>query len=1629
MTIVDVTGYLDPSNPLSGLVGTQINGKDVWSAYQTAQHIANYRNIWSDTRAGDVAPDLEVSYHFVLGEIAPNGVLKDFGPGQQEMTHQVFNHISEITNLTFREVVTETDADHANLHLNNQNHAYGGGGAYIPHQGDGGISIGGLGSTTAHFQNGSYTQHLLYHEAAGHALGLRHPGFYNGSVDYATEVDHWNDSRQYTQMSYLGAGTTGGGTGSLSTMGLHDILALQIEYGVNETTNTGNDTYGYNASESGGVYDFTTGVAYMGFSIWDAAGIDTLDFSGSGKGTEIDLREGSFSTVNGFAHNVSIAYGAVVENAVGSVHNDAILGNTVNNLIHGGQGHDVIRGGVDAVPDFTADESHFTGIEINADPLVRNQYLQVDDLQGLSDQAFTIEMMVDVIRVPNGGIQFASYAVSGSTNEFVLSSQGGSGKLEVIINGATYITTIAEERLVDGQPHRLSVSWDSNDGALNIYVDGELADNTTHQAGNPLTIGGTLVLGQDQDSVGGGFQAQEVLQGTIGDIRIFNEVRTATQINDNRFVTLIGNEQGLVNNWQVQAGDTTTVIDVALANPAVNLTDLLPGSFTASQSSIYPGGDINLILDDDTNTFNHTLNTGNEWVLLTFDEVRDITTVSLQNRPGQGHRLNGTTVSVLDGQGNVIYTSAAITGAGNSEVFSFTFPATLSASAVRIDQDTNFLHIAELNVFGPAPAGVTVDPALLNTDITIHNGGTVHDTAPVIDTSPDNDTLYGEQGNDVLRGGWGNDTLYGHGGNHAQDNPFAATTALTLNEGVTNQYLEIANYQGISGANSAVAFTIEMIVNGLSGYNELLSYANGQSSNAFLISLNNNSNISILYRGSNHDTGIASSALNDGGMHRFSISWDGSSATSEYVIYIDGVEAGRGTHPRQNWQLDAGTLIFGQEQDAIGGGFQSSQILSGDVADIRVFNDVRTAQEIADNAFAPIANPTNETGLVSNWQVDDASIINTAVTDVIGGTAIAIKGIDPADQVNALNANIDAIAINQNGLSNQYIGAADYSGISGATNSLQFSVEMMIDNLGNGYTPLMSYALPSNDNAIIFELLNNNNFSFDFAGANLDTTISGAVLRDGNPHRLSITWDGSSAAGEIIVYIDGVEAGRTTHPRQNFQLDGGGFLMFGQEQDSVGGGFRSDQTLNADIGDIRIYNDIRTAPEILANANQPLDTVGLADTNLVNNWQLDGNSIANLAVADVNGGVALNIGSSALTTTQIGNWDNDTLLGGLGNDTLIGGLGDDVLDGGDGIDTASYTEDNAGVVVNLSLATDQAVGTVSGTDQLSSIENIIGGSGVDTLTGDSNNNVLDGGLGDDVLNGGAGNDTASYAEDSAGVVVNLSFATDQAVGTVSGIDQLSSIENIIGGSGVDTLTGDSNNNIFEGGGGAQDIIDGGAGLDTASYVSSGAGVSVNLFNGETGQTGDAAGDILTRIENLTGSDFNDVFVGQGQNNTLSGGGGLDILTGGMAIDILFGGSGDDMLYGDVSDYFMTVAKFTAEGLAQFGNDNLFGGAGNDTLQAGIGDDRLDGGAGNDSLSGGRGNDTFVFGTGFGNDTIIDFYGKGGVGDHIDFSGNGGVNSLADLTISYQNGTALITTAEGTITLENVGPLTDDVFLF
>ena len=245
------------------------------------------------------------------------------------------------------------------------------------------------------------------------------------------------------------------------------------------------------------------------------------------------------------------------------------------------------------------------------------------------------------------------------------------------------------------------------------------------------------------------------------------------------------------------------------------------------------------------------------------------------------------------------------------------------------------------------------------------------------------------------------------------------------------------------------------------------------------------------------------------------------------------------------------------------------------------------------------------------------------------------------------------------------------------------------------------------------------------------------------------------------------------------------------------------------------------------------------------------------------------------------------------------------------------------------------------------------------------------------------------------------------------------------GSGNDTLTG---------GGGADKLI-GGGGNDTANYSTSAKGVTVNLaLTTKQVSKGDAAGDVLSSIENVSGSAFADKLTGNSKNNVLSGLAGADKLSGGAGADtanysasktgvtVNLGLASEQDSKGDASgDTLTSIESVTGSNFA-----DLLTGTGKSNVITGL--------AGNDTLTGNGGNDKFVFAKGFGKDTITDFTEGKGLGDVIRLSMGTSFDSFAEITShTTQRGddTVITFNANTTLTLDLVqkSALAADDFLF
>jgi Ca2+-binding RTX toxin-like protein len=345
-------------------------------------------------------------------------------------------------------------------------------------------------------------------------------------------------------------------------------------------------------------------------------------------------------------------------------------------------------------------------------------------------------------------------------------------------------------------------------------------------------------------------------------------------------------------------------------------------------------------------------------------------------------------------------------------------------------------------------------------------------------------------------------------------------------------------------------------------------------------------------------------------------------------------------------------------------------------------------------------------------------------------------------------------------------------------------------------------------------------------------------------------------------------------------------------------------------------------------------------------------------------------GGSGRTLFEAGGGD-DSLSGGGNADTLSGGAGNDTIANY----TYFYDDDvqdqlSGGAGDDLIYAgTDDVVDGGSGNDRiyLSGTAQVRAGDGHDFIEASNGNDRID---------GGTGSDTVSYADAFQDVTVNLNANGGQDTGG-GGVDTLSGIENVIGGSRDDTITGTAGANVLEGGRG-DDALYAGAGRDTASYSTSTQAVAVDLRVTTAQQTGGAGIDLLSGFENLTGGEGNDSLYGDARGNVLTGGEGNDLLNGRLGFDIVSYEGGSERVQVSLAirspqpaggtngtDTIVNVEGLRGtvfdDGLEGDNGANLLAGLdGADVLAGGVGNDTLVGGGGADRMRGGEGSDTFVY---------------------------------------------------------------------
>ncbi len=771
-----------------------------------------------------------------------------------------------------------------------------------------------------------------------------------------------------------------------------------------------------------------------------------------------------------------------------------------------------------------------------------------------------------------------------------------------------------------------------------------------------------------------------------------------------------------------------------------------------------------------------------------------------------------------------------------------------------------------------------------------------------------------------------------------------------------------------------------------------------------------------------------------------------------------------------------GAITFGAGNDVYNGaaGHQGGGLIDGFIGD-----DILTAGDGDQQLAGGAGDDVLSGGAGSDWAVYRDALggvtvdLNLTTAQNTGGdgvdTLVGIESVEGSAFNDTLTGNAGANGLRGGKGDDQLTGGAgDDTIVFGSRDGLDtvtgFTVGGTDDRLSiAGYTVAALYQVGADvrvllDGASWITLKGVQASQITLADINLSFSVK------------SVLAGGSSAdalgGGAGIDWIDGGAGGDT--------LTGGAGhdLLVGGDGDDVLIGGEGDDGLNGGLGiDLADYSDSVAAVNItLADGGH--DT-GFGYDTFTSIEGLRGSAFADRLLGD---GGANRVEGGAGDDQIFGYAGADTMMGGLGADTIEGGSGNDtfVFGIGDGIDTIydfqtggtddqiqilgyttftlvqvgndahvvfddanyivvkgrsiqAFTDADFNIPIPLYLqrgsdSADTLVGT-TGRDQIDGLDGndyLRGLGGNDLLYGGAGDDILRGDGNDDLLDGGAGEDTADYGNSTGAVTVSLLIGGPQNTGV--GLDTLIGIENLTGGSGNDSLTGDIFDNVLNGGGGSDtlvgglgnDILDGGGAADLLDFSALGSSMTLD-FTLTGPNTQSALGfDTLLNIEWVIATNFNDTLTGAGGSDEFWGGGGADTLSGGQANDnlrggdgndTLSGGDGDDYLQGDLGndhidggagidsvsyyglsvgvavDLRLTSAQNTGGGgidtiqgvegvWGSNQNDTIIGNSAANILHGELGNDVLQGGLGDDILEGSTGADAYVFAAGDGNDTIF-----------------------------------------------------------
>jgi trimeric autotransporter adhesin len=662
-------------------------------------------------------------------------IWKPFTDAEKAQFLDIFAEYESYLNIDFQVVTGAADPDISLGHVNLEPD-YGGRGQFQYNNG-GTIWDGWALYNQTRDMSLASNRGLAVHEI-GHTLSLKHPGNYDINPANAPPPPYLpadEDNSKYSVMSYNNDPLTNLRADRLM---VYDVAALQERWGANMSWHTGNDVYGVPMVRR--------------MVIWDAGGIDTLDGSSVAGGVSIDLREGNFSSL-GAVDNVVLAYGAVVENAVGGGAGDILIGNATANVLNGGTGADSMSGG-------SGNDIYF--VENAGDVVIENANEGTDTVNSSTHYGLAAEVE-NLVLLGSADLQGYGNAlantITGNGGNNLLSGGAGADSMTGGAGDDLYFVDDMGDSVVESVNQGNDAVFSTVSYNMTANVETLILQGSADLQGYGNTLGNTIYGNSGSNLLNGDVGADIMVGGTNDDAYFVDNandavVENANEGNDAVFSTahygLSANVETLVLQGSADLqGYGNSLNNAIFGNSGSNLLNGFAGADTMYGGA---GSDVYFV-DNASDTVVENANEGNDTVFSTANlgltaNVENLILLGSGDLQGYGNDL-----------ANVVYGNAGNNlldgGAG----------ADLMVGGVGDDiyfadnsSDAAFENANEGNdaVFASANYGLAsdVETLVMQGSADLQGYG-----------SSQANTLYGNTGNNLLNGGAGADTMYGNAGN------------------------------------------------------------------------------------------------------------------------------------------------------------------------------------------------------------------------------------------------------------------------------------------------------------------------------------------------------------------------------------------------------------------------------------------------------------------------------------------------------------------------------------------------------------------------------------------------------------------------------------------------------------------------------------------------------------------------------------------------------------------------------------------------------------------------------------------------------------------------------------------------